>query len=599
MTFTMSLSSNSRRGISSVVGALIFTVLMIAGFSAMSLALDSQTDIVNTQRVVADTELKKQQEQFGIAVFTDTNNILNVSVDNNGQNPVEISRIWITNKTLAIQPAKPFSVNSNDAFVPTGFTSNVLSTQPLYMIPDTYDVKVISTLGTVRIAEVTVGSGPSSDGLRAELITDPPDVIIGQNVTVAMLVTNTGSSTIENVSPGPITVTPSLVVLASSSPIPASADLTPGESVLFSWDYTISGTSGDDVTFSSYASGIKIKDSTVMTSNTVSDVSTLRLPTDGNGDPNPEELIVLTQDLLAKPSIFTIIPGPFGDAGSKALWGVNIVNPTAQNLYVTKIVFSTVSTQGTGADVIINTGSCSPVNISGTPVGTWNCPANNQLMWKNLANPALVPAYSSVPFLVKITPGSLSGGPNASLETIPVTANVFTTLGQFGKAGYATSLDNGGAPLANVYLTDNPGSTANSNILSSIAGIASGSTVKLNATLADFDTSSSQFIDKTVSRLIINIPKGWTNPTVINAGGFNIVNPIQTYPDGSSQIVGLLQSDLTGVGGIAQTIQFTVTAPTVTTTQLYVMYILADGTTTNGDNALGPLAEVVLQVVHP
>ena len=41
-----------RRGISSIVGALIFTVLMIAGFSSMSLALDSQTDLVNTQSCI-------------------------------------------------------------------------------------------------------------------------------------------------------------------------------------------------------------------------------------------------------------------------------------------------------------------------------------------------------------------------------------------------------------------------------------------------------------------------------------------------------------------------------------------------------------------
>jgi len=330
-----SFSPNSRRGISSVVGALIFTVLMIAGFSAMSLALDSQTDIVNTQRVVADTELKKQQEQFGIAVSTDANNILNVSVDNIGQNPVEISRVWITNKTLATQPAKPFPVNSNDAFVPTGFTSNVFSTQSLYMMPDTYDIKVISTLGTVRIAEVTVGSGPSSGGLRAELITDPPDVIIGQNVTVAMLVTNTGSSTIENVSPGPLTVTPSLAVLASSSPIPASADLTPGESVLFSWDYTISGTSGDDVTFSSHASGTKIEDSAVMTSNTVSDVSTLRLPTDGStSGTNPN---IVNDELLARPKLFLIIPSPQGDSDDKALWGINVANPVNAPMKVSKL----------------------------------------------------------------------------------------------------------------------------------------------------------------------------------------------------------------------------------------------------------------------
>jgi hypothetical protein len=582
-------SSRSRRGISSVVGALIFTVLMIAGFSTMSLALDSQTDIVNTQLAVADTELKKQQEQFGIAVSTDANNILNVLVDNKGQNPVEISRVWITNKTLATQPAKPFSVNSNDAFVPSGFTSNVLSTLPLYMMPDTYDVKVISTLGTVRTAEVTVGSGPLSGVLRAELITDPPDVIIGQNVTVAMLVTNTGSSTIENVVPGSLTVTPPLAVLASSLPIPSSVDLTPGESVLFSWDYKISGASGDDVTFSNYANGIDMIGN-VVTSNTVFDTSTLS--TDGS---NPEDLIVLTQDLLAKPAIFTIIPGPFGDDNQQGLWGVNIVNPTAQDLYVSKIVFTASSTRATGTDVIIDANSCGAVTIPNTPTGTWNCPVNNQLMWKNLATPALVPGYSSVSFLAKLQAGSLPGV-NDLLETVPITVNVFSSLGQFGKAGYATSFVNSGSSVANVYLTDLPGSISNTHILSSIVNIHSGSTVKLNATLADFDTGATQFIDSG-SRLIINIPKGWTNPTVTNAPGFNVVTPIQTYSDSSSQIVGFLKSDLTGFNSVAQTIEFTIKAPTVTTTQLYVMYILADGTITNDSSVLGPLAEVVLQVV--
>ncbi|MFB5612758.1 MAG: hypothetical protein ACE5RL_05595, partial [Nitrosarchaeum sp.] len=209
--------SHSSRGISSIVGALIFTVLMIAGFSAMSLALDSQTDIVNTQRVVADTELKKQQEQFNIAVSTDVNNILNISVDNKGQNPVEISRIWITNKTLTTKPVKPFSINSNDAFIPSGFKSNILSTQPLYIIPDTYEIKVVSTLGTVRITELSYGVSPN--GLRAELITDPPDVIIGQNVTVAMLVTNIGTDEIKNVRPNSLnfTATGTGSIVSSSS----------------------------------------------------------------------------------------------------------------------------------------------------------------------------------------------------------------------------------------------------------------------------------------------------------------------------------------------------------------------------------------------
>ena len=138
----------NRRGLSSVVGALFFTVLMIAGFSVLSLALDAQTDIVTTQRMVSDVEIKKQQEQFGVLVSADGNDILNVSIDNQGQNPVEISSIWITNKTLSDQPATRYDIDYAAAFVPSGFTSNILSTQTLQMVPDVYDQLILKPYNT-------------------------------------------------------------------------------------------------------------------------------------------------------------------------------------------------------------------------------------------------------------------------------------------------------------------------------------------------------------------------------------------------------------------------------------------------------------------
>ena len=93
---------------------------MVAGFSVLSLALDAQTDIVTTQRIISDVELKKQQERFGIAVSTDSDNQLDISVTNFGQNPVEISSFWVINKTLSTQPAKRYSVNYDDSFITGG-----------------------------------------------------------------------------------------------------------------------------------------------------------------------------------------------------------------------------------------------------------------------------------------------------------------------------------------------------------------------------------------------------------------------------------------------------------------------------------------------
>ncbi len=588
-----SFSSNSRRGISSVVGALIFTVLMIAGFSAMSLALDSQTDIVNTQRVVSDTELKKQQEQFGVAVFTDANNILNVSVDNKGQNPVEISRVWITNKTLATQPATPFSVNSNDAFVPTGFTSNVLSNQLLYMIPDTYDVKVISTLGTVKIAELTVGSGPSTSGLRAELITDPPDVIIGQNVTIAMIVTNTGSSTIENVVPGSVTVSPSLAVLASSSPIPASVDLTPGESVLFSWDYTISGGSGDDVTFSSYASGTDI-DGPVVISNTVSDVSTLRLPTDGGNTINPD---IVTDDLLARPQLFFVIPSSQGESeNAEALWGINVVNPINAPMEVSKLIITAFAPGANANNVIFDRtgGDCTfnPVSPTVGPDTDWSCPSENALMWQDNLNPIIIPANSTRAFLTKIEPGKPTG--NTGLESILVQGSVFTTLGSFGKSGYQSTMSSDTTSIVNVYLSNLADSRSSSDIQSSRIGISPNSVQTFNIVFADMDSSSTTTINSG-AKLIINVPKDWEDVTITGSSGFVSTPTVTEFGDTSHQIVGITSESLGSTTNPTDTITFTARAPNLTSDKLYVMYVLAQGTTLNGFS-IGPLSEIILQV---
>ena len=593
MTLSGSFSPSSRRGISSVVGALIFTVLMIAGFSAMSLALDSQTDIVNTQRVVADTELKKQQEQFDIAVSTDVNNILNISVDNRGQNPVEISRVWITNKTLSAQPAKSFSVNSNDAFVPSGFKSNILSTQSLYIIPDTYDVKVISTLGTVRIAELS--DGTSSNGLRAELITDPPDVIVGQNVTVAMLVTNTGSEIIYNVRPNSLNFasTGTGHVISSSSHIPAFADLNGGASVMFSWDYQVDGGSGDQLTFSGIATG----DGGYSTG-MVSDISVLRLPTDGStGGTNPD---IVNDELLARPQLFLVIPSSQGKSiDAQAVWGINVVNPINVDMQVSKLVITAFAPGAQNNDKLFDRGggACkfNPISpVLGTDPN-WSCPSENALMWQS-TTPVIIPANSTKSFLTKVEPGKPSG--SAALESVVVQGSVFTTLGSFGKSGYQSTMSGTDSSIVNVHLTTDPLNPRSSgNIKSSVVGIVPNSVRLFNVTLADMDTLSTTTVDAG-AKLIINVPKDWTDVTVTSSIGFVGTPTVTMFGDNSHQIVGVTSAALGSASSVADTISFTARAPNITIDRLYVMYVLANGNT-NSNFSIGPLSEIVLQVDSP
>lgn len=581
----------NRRGLSSVVGALFFTVLMIAGFSVLSLALDAQTDIVTTQRIVSDTEIKKQQEQFGILASTDGNNILTLNVNNQGQNPVEISSVWIVNKTLSDQPVSRFDVSYDDAFIPSGFSSNVLSSQTLQMNPDVYDIKVISSYGTIKIVEFAVGSGPSSSDLRAEMITDPPDVIIGQNVTIAMVVTNTGSGLVQNVSPDPLSVTGAGTVLASSTHTPSSVDLNGGESVMFSWDYQVTGNSGDELTFSGIARGDSILPDDV-SSNAISDTSVLRLPTDGGGEPD-----IVIDELLARPQLFFIIPSSQGESSdTEALWGINVVNPINAPMEVSKLIITAFAPGGNNNDVLFDRtgGDCNfdPISPVLGPDTNWSCPSENSLMWQDTANPIVIPGNSSRAFLAKVEPGKPSG--NVGLESILVQGSVFTTLGSFGKAGYQSTMSETATSIANVFLTDSAGSRLSSDINSVETGIPPNSVRTFSVALADMDLSDSTTINSG-AKLIINVPKGWTDVTLVSHPGFVSTPSVTTFGDSSTQIVGITSTALGTTINPSDVITFTARSPSISDDRLYVMYVLGQGVTSNGFS-IGPLAEIVLQV---
>jgi hypothetical protein len=572
---------------------------MVAGFSVLSLALDAQTDIVTTQRMVSDIEIKKQQEQFEVSISTDENDILNVNVNNQGQNPVEISSIWITNKTLLVQPATRYDVNYDDAFVPSGFTSNVVSTQTLKMIPDTYDIKVISSHGVIKTTEFDMSG---FTGLRAELITDPPDVVLGKNVTIAMIVTNTGKQLIENIQPEMQPLAGTGFVIDSTSHTPPSVNLKRGESVMFSWDYQVDGVSGDDIIFSAIAKGdlVGIDD---VSSNVVSDSILLREAGEGGGGGE----IVISNELFGKPQIFMVMPNAVGDENSfeidRPIWGVNVANPTDQPMFVNKVVIMAFVPRANSQDDVfvkncegVPGGSPEkPATISPTP-DNWSCPESNQLMWRDVVNPVEVAPRSVFPFLVGIGSGNM-GGSLTDAQNILIQPVVFTTLGQYGKAGYGTTMHTSEVALPNVFLARDTESVASSNVMSELRGIVEGSTVKFNATIADMSSDSVYGINAGTS-LIINIPKEWTFNNVISSNGFTVASPV-TYPDGSTQIVGSLISSIDDHSE-AKTIQFTATAPSVNKAKMYVMHILANGVATGnggtGTFTVGPIAEIVLQV---
>jgi len=183
----LNFKNNRQKGISSIVGGIFFLVLMTSGFTVYFVALDTQSQMLDTQQIIADTEVKKIQEKFIVAASSSgVNNLLSLQVLNVGNNPVEIADVWIVNKT-GTEVATRYNLDYRDVSIPVGYSGDILENTPLYLTSAIYDIKVISSIGTIQAVEYDVAGG--SNILNAQMVSIPQDVRFGENVTVIRQVT--------------------------------------------------------------------------------------------------------------------------------------------------------------------------------------------------------------------------------------------------------------------------------------------------------------------------------------------------------------------------------------------------------------------------
>ena len=595
---------HKRRAISTIVGGAIFLVLFTSALSTFFIAMDFQRDSINTQRSISESMMEKTKEKFAISASTDPVDRLGIQVKNQGTNPVEIATVWIVTKSGSF-PANQYDIDYLDSNIPPGYGADILENTPVVLLPDDYDIKVVSVLGTIEKAKLTVGG---ANNLRAKLISIPPDVKVGQNVTMTMHVENIGSSTLLNVVPFNDVSMDNYpdINLPFTSPVPPPAkpvDLDPGEGTFFTWEYVTTGSANAEIIFEGYATSTEEDTGFIKDSNFAREKIRLQ-------EPDESELIVLEKDLFSRPELFLVIPAPMGTADdTKGVWGANIVNPTNAPMEVSRLTITLLSPRENNSDLMFNPTTsgpkkCDPEAVGPTNTADWKCLVQNQLSWTNLAAPVTIPPFSSHQFTAFVHTNRLSSC-CPEVPAVIVVADVFTNLGEFSKAGYSSSFDDGGTAIVNVYLSTGPWLTDDDDIITNRLAIPSTTPITLYATLTDFEKGDS--VIEAGSKFIVNIPRDWTIVDWMNDvdgfGDFTIIyNP---WPDGSSQIVGELIAPYDGTvccartdpGEEGLTIEFLVTPPTVTNERMYVMYILAGGQIDAGDFSMGPLSEVVLQVI--
>jgi hypothetical protein len=623
---------------------------MVATFAVLGVALDSQTDIVDTGREVADTGLKKQQENFVVTTAIQTpGKSLEIHAKNNGQNPTEIFTVIMTNSSDSANgfPTTTFEIPSDNSFLPPGDEdpTDIVENLDIKMKPavtgvDTYQFKVISSLGNIEklnlvcdtsgLCGESLGGGGGDPGLDMQLFLDGPNGVNTKTSTIIMFVSNSGDVPLKNVYP--VSDCESMLISIVHDPPsppapPGLGDFAPcsmeplpdldcgegtgiclaaGQSVIFRIDGTVAGDIGDEFLFCNSVAGQELDGDDVPPPSDCDKLNVID-PNDCGGCGAGGETIILIDDLLIRPSIFMVIPSPFGlaDDGDdeQGIWGINVANPTNKDMEISKVTIVAYPPGGASQDNVfsgVNSDPCFEEDIQPKmgpgPEGYWDCPRDNILVWDGLGDPLTLAANSTKSFMVKVKPdGVKPGGSAANLDALIVQANVWSTFGSFGKSGYQSTMYLADTSIVNVYLSNS--TTSRDSIIGYQNDIPENSTQTYNVVFADMDDNPDTVVE-IGARLIVNLPREWEfvgfNEDPIP--GFEDDPDVTVHSDGSTQIIATTDVELGTAINPAIGISFDAKAPDVDNPRLYVMYVLADGiVVVDGvDKTIGPLNEVVL-----
>lgn len=586
-----------RRAISTIVGALLFLVILISSFGSLLAAMSFMAAFQEKSIEVADRNLNQINEFFSMSPSLNPSCVLSVDIENVGTTAFQIVELFLVNKDTDVVTRYDVS----NVVVAPGTTVNVADPDFLSLggvTPQTitlgtnteYQIKVVTELGTSKQKDVAVPvSCTVASVLVGELIAAPPEIASNENVTVAFIVVNRGDSELTNVelaggSPNyPLTVSPSGALVGQNLRSGGFvSSLLPGASAVFKWSVQLQGGIGQEIELSTSASASGGASTGIASANvTITKQYTKE---------------IVSQRLVAKPELFVIFPAPFGevktDEAGKALWGAAVVNPTDIDFSISRVTFRTtpVTTDSSEKHIEEPTSKCQPVGIS-HPTAQWSCPNEDTLTWSSASEPILASRDVRV-FMARVDPG-ITGSGDVDLAAILASVTVHTSLGQFTKGNYAINMegkDDGAS--ANVYVTTattESGALTNANMQGSVTMSTTSTNQQINVAVAEFNRERGAYLNAG-GKLVVNIPAGFSDVTVTATSKLSVTSTTP-YPDGSVQVVATFTEHIgdldvpgTAVDEEAALLSFTVDPPSISETRIYVMYLLieAESTSTAG-----------------
>jgi len=237
----------TRRGLSTVVGAIFFIIAVSSIIAYISISMDKIDQFSSEIITIESQNQERFSEEFQVTrVKTDLNQF-NITVSNTGNIPIQIDNMWVENKT-ATDWVQKYSINQS--IPPGGTVSNIGQGVGLTAVDsNSYKIKLVTERGNGK--EFTVNSA-SEQPINVQVSASPTTVLDQFTTTVILSVTNnmTNNNVMMNVKPNLSLGAGSATVTKISGPIPSSYDsLMSGDTATFKYVYRMEGNEGQSKSF--------------------------------------------------------------------------------------------------------------------------------------------------------------------------------------------------------------------------------------------------------------------------------------------------------------------------------------------------------------
>ena len=254
----------NRRGLTAAVGTIFFVVIATSIVGYVTYSTNVITIISESVQIKQTINYERNTEEFEVVKVGTVFNKFNFTLQNTGNIPVNVTRLWVQNTTDSAWPASKFNINT--AIAPGATITNVgqnigltaLSTQ-------SYLMKLVTERGS---SQKLILNSVGEESLYLKLHAAPTVVATGFTTTLILEVINTGTSQLLNLQAEMDSVTPSCGTACAtlvSGPDPATfSSLDLGDVATFEWVYSLTGDNGDQFTFTaSLVNGIDTDSTTV------------------------------------------------------------------------------------------------------------------------------------------------------------------------------------------------------------------------------------------------------------------------------------------------------------------------------------------------